>query len=52
MQRQDQVKIWKSEELPADWFKRQKADEKAAQEVENNVKEIIKQVKENGDLRC
>ncbi len=35
--------------LPADWFKRQKADEKAVQEVENSVKAIIKQVRENGD---
>ena len=43
------MKICKSEELPADWFKRQKADEKAVREVENNVKEIVKQVKENGD---
>lgn len=43
------MKIYKSEELPADWFKRQKADEKAVQEVENKVKEIVKQIKENGD---
>ena len=49
MQKQNQVKIWKSEALPADWFRRQKADEKAVQEVENSVKAIIKQVKENGD---
>ena len=43
------MRVWKSEALPADWFKRQKADEKAVQEVENSVKAIIKQVKENGD---
>ena len=43
------MKVWKSEALPADWFKRQKADAKAAQEVENSVKAIINQVKENGD---
>jgi len=43
------VKVWKSEALPADWFKRQKADEKAVNGVENSVKAIIKQVKENGD---
>ena len=49
MQRQSQVRVWKSEALPADWFKRQKADEKAVQEVENSVKAIIKQVKENGN---
>ena len=49
MQRQSQVKIWKSEGLPADWFKRQKADSKAAQQLEDNVKAIICQVKESGD---
>ena len=49
MQRRSQIKVYKSEALPPDWFKRQKADEKAVQEVENNVKAIIKQVKENGD---
>ncbi len=49
MQRQSQVKVWKSEALPADWFKRQKADEKEVQEVENSVKAIIKQVKDNGN---
>ncbi len=49
MQKQTTVRVWKSEELPADWFKRQKADEKAVQEVENSVKAIITQVKENGD---
>ena len=49
MQRQSQVRVWKSEALPADWFKRQKADEKAVQEVENSVKVIIKQVKDNGN---
>ena len=49
MQKRVTVKVWKSKELPADWFKRQKADEKAAQELENSVKAIIKQVKENGD---
>ena len=43
------MKIWKSDALPPDWFKRQKADEKATLEVEGNVKEIIKQVRENGD---
>ncbi len=43
------MKIWKDQELPPDWFKRQKADEKENQQVENGVKAIIKQVKENGD---
>jgi histidinol dehydrogenase len=49
VQRQSQVKVWKSEALPADWFKRQKADPKATQQLEDNVKAIICQVKENGD---
>jgi len=43
------VRVWKSEALPADWFKRQKADEKAVQEVENSLKAIVKQVKDNGN---
>ena len=49
MQRQSQVRVWKSEALPPDWFKRQEADEKAVQEVETSVKAIINQVKENGN---
>ena len=43
------MRVWKADALPADWFKRQKADEKAVQEVENSVKAIIKQVKDNGN---
>jgi len=49
VQRQSQVRVWKSEALPADWFKRQKANEEEAQEVENSVKAIIKQVKDDGN---
>ena len=49
MQNQIQVKIYKAEALPPDWFKRQKADPKAAQQLETDVKAIMKQVKENGD---
>ena len=49
MQKQVKVKVYKSEELPADWFKRQKADEKSTQEVENSVKTIIDRVKDKGD---
>jgi histidinol dehydrogenase len=49
MQKQAQVKIWKADALPPDWFKRQKADPKAAQQVEDSVKTIINQVKEDGD---
>jgi histidinol dehydrogenase len=43
------VRIWKTDSLPADWFKRQKADEQTVQDIENSVKAIIKQVKENGN---
>jgi histidinol dehydrogenase len=43
------VRVWKSDALPADWFKRQKADEKATQEVDCTVKAIINQVKADGD---
>ena len=49
MQKQGQVRVWKSDSLPADWLKRQKADEKDAQEVDCSVKAIINQVKANGD---
>jgi histidinol dehydrogenase len=43
------IKIWNSKELPADWFKRQRADQKDTQALENNVKDIINIVKSNGD---
>jgi histidinol dehydrogenase len=49
VQKQGHVRVWTSDALPADWFKRQKADEKAAQEVDCSVKAIINQVKANGD---
>ncbi len=43
------INVWNSKELPADWFKRQKVDEKAAQEVDCSVKAIVNQVKADGD---
>jgi len=49
VQRQAQVRVWKSEALPPDWFKRQNADAKAAQAVEKSVKAIISQVQKDGD---
>ncbi len=49
MQKQVKVKVYKSEELPANWFMRQKADEKSTQEVENSVKTIIDRVKDKGN---
>jgi histidinol dehydrogenase len=44
------VNVWNSKELPVDWFKRQKADEKTTQEVDCSVKAIINQVKAEGDV--
>jgi len=49
MPRQTQVRLWKSTELPPDWFKRQPPDKQAALQVESNVKTIISQVVKNGD---
>jgi histidinol dehydrogenase len=46
---QAQVKVWKAEALPPDWFKRQKTDLKATERLETDVKIIIREVKENGD---
>jgi histidinol dehydrogenase len=43
------IKVSNSKELSADWFMRQQADQKATLELENNVKEIINQVKTFGD---
>jgi len=49
MQRQTKIKVWKAQNLPADWFKRQTSDAKATQQLESSVKAIISKVKENGD---
>ncbi len=49
MQRQTKINVWKAQNLPADWFKRQTADAKAVQQLESNVKAVISQVRENGD---
>jgi histidinol dehydrogenase len=49
MQKGCAVKVFKSKELPADWFRRQQADQQVVQELENNVKDIINQVKAGGD---
>ena len=43
------VKVYSSKDLPADWYRRQQADQKATQELENSVKAIINQVKADGD---
>ncbi len=43
------IKVWNSKDLPSDWFKREKADEKVTQEVDCSVEAIINQVKIEGD---
>jgi len=49
MRNQAQVKVWKATALPPDWFKRQTPDEKASEQLERNVKDIINKVIKNGD---
>ena len=49
MQKGFTIKVWESNTLPPDWFKRQKADEKDTLEVDCSVKAIINQVKMDGD---
>ncbi len=49
MQKQAKIRVWKADALPPSWFKRQKADPKAVQQVEDSVKTIINEVKERGD---
>jgi histidinol dehydrogenase len=44
------VKLCNSKELPSDWFKRTRIqDEKTAEALENDVKAIINEVRNNGD---
>ncbi len=43
------IKIWDSKTLPPDWFVRQRGDEEAAVELQNNVKAIITRVRVDGD---
>ncbi|UCF44873.1 MAG: histidinol dehydrogenase [Candidatus Bathyarchaeota archaeon] len=49
MRTQAQVKVWKATALPPDWFRRQTPDEKASQQLENDVKDVISKVLRNGD---
>jgi histidinol dehydrogenase len=49
MQKGCTLKVWRSNELPAFWFRRQQVDQKAMQELESSVKTIIDQVKAEGD---
>ena len=43
------MKVWKATTLPTDWFKRQKPDEKASEQLESDVKAVINKVIKNGD---
>jgi histidinol dehydrogenase len=43
------MKSWKSTDLPSDWFKRGKTDEKDGATVEKTVKNVIKAVRKRGD---
>lgn len=43
------MKLLKSTALPLDWWKREKADSEASQQVEDSVTTIINQVREGGD---
>lgn len=49
MQEEIAIKVWSSKQLPKDWFKRQQVDQKATVELEKAVRDIMNQVKVNGD---
>jgi histidinol dehydrogenase len=49
MQNQLNLKVWDSSQLPADWYKRAKPAEKADDNVEDTVKQIIGAVQQRGD---
>ena len=48
MQNGLEVKVWESSALPPNWFKRQAPDEKNYEQVESEVKAIIRKVIKNG----
>ncbi|MCX8153307.1 MAG: histidinol dehydrogenase [Candidatus Bathyarchaeota archaeon] len=43
------MKVWKSSALPPDWLKRQAPSEKVSEQLESDVKDIIRLVTEKGD---
>ena len=49
MQNRLAIKSWKSTDLPSDWFKRGKIEEKDGAVVEEIVRNVIKAVRERGD---
>lgn len=50
MQTQVQVKLYKAKDLPVNWAKRQQVDQKATADLEASVKNIINQVRTDGDM--
>ncbi|HEY9759393.1 MAG TPA: histidinol dehydrogenase [Oculatellaceae cyanobacterium] len=49
MQTSIEVKLYKAKDLPQNWAKRQQVDQKATADLEASVKNIINQVKADGD---
>lgn len=49
MQAPAKINVWQAKNLPTNWYKRQQVDQKATEQLENNVKAIINRVKKNGD---
>jgi histidinol dehydrogenase len=49
MQKGLNLKVWRSSQLPKDWFKRQQVDRKVTADLESTVKMIINQVRSKGD---
>lgn len=43
------MRVYKSKELPLNWFKRQQVDQKDTADLEASVKAILNQVKKDGD---
>ena len=43
------MRVYKSKELPFNWFKRQQVDQKDSADLEASVKAILNQVKKDGD---
>jgi len=44
-----EIKVWKAQELPSNWFRRKANDEKDSVAVESSVKEIIGAVRKRGN---
>jgi histidinol dehydrogenase len=49
VQTQVQIKLYKAADLPQNWAKRQQVDQKATADLEASVKNIINQVRTDGD---